>query len=192
MDEFTRNVDTLINELNTAKQHLTRYIKNNYKLNVHYIVTPSDKTGKRGGHNRVIYLLTDDIYNLLKNTYNMRNRYIVDINDNIKCVNIGMCIENQTIGFIENSFKGITNIKRQHIIGKYRVDMYFVEYKLAIECDENNHADRNETDELERQAYIIAQGNQIIRFNPNEQNFDLSNVLNAIYKVIFKSVKKHL
>jgi very-short-patch-repair endonuclease len=67
--------------------------------------------------------------------------------------------------------------------------MYFVEYKLAIECDENNHADRNETDELERQAYIIAQGNQIIRFNPNAQNFDLSNVLNAIYKVIFKSIK---
>jgi very-short-patch-repair endonuclease len=189
MDKFTRNVDELIAELNTAKQHLTRYIKNNYKLNVHYIVNPSDKTGKHGGHNRLIYLLTDDVYNLLKNTYNMRNRYIVDIKDNIKCVNIGMCIENQTIGFIENSFKGITDIKRQYIIGKYRLDMYFIEYKLAIECDENNHVDRNETDESERQAYIIAQGNQIIRFNPNEQNFDLSNVLNAIYKVIFRSHK---
>ena len=71
MDKFTRNVDDLVNELNAAKQHLTRYIKNNYKLDVHYIVSPSDKTGKHGGHNRLIYLLTDDIYNLLKNTYNI-------------------------------------------------------------------------------------------------------------------------
>lgn len=74
-------------------------------------------------------------------------------------------------------------------MGKYRVDMYFVEYKLVIECDENNHVDRNTTDELERQTYIITQGNQIVRFNPNAQNFDLSNVLNAIYKVIFQSSK---
>jgi very-short-patch-repair endonuclease len=192
MDKFTGNLDDLVNELNAAKYNLTRYIKKNYKLNIHYIVTPGHNNRKQGGHNRIIYLLREDIYNLLKNTYNMRNRYIVDINDNIKCVNIGMCIENQTIGFIENSFKGITDIKRQYIMGKYRLDMYFVEYKLAIECDENDHADRNETYELERQAYIIAQGNQIIRFNPNEQNFDLSNVLNAIYKVIFQSTKKHL
>ena len=189
MDKFTRNIDELVPELNARRDNVTRYIKNNYKLNVHYIVTPTTRTGKQGGQNRIIYLLTHDIYNLLKNTYNMRNRYIVDINDNIKCINIGMCIENQTIGFIENSFKGITDIKRQYIIGKYRVDVYFVDYKLVIECDENNHTYRNETYELERQAHIIAKGNQIIRFNPNEQNFDLSNVLNAIYKVIFQSTR---
>ena len=69
------------------------------------------------------------------------------------------------------------------------MDVYFVDYKLVIECDENNHTYRNETYELERQAHIIAKGNQIIRFNPNEQNFDLSNVLNAIYKVIFQSTR---
>lgn len=106
MDKFTRNIDDLVPELNATKTCLARYVKNNYKLNVHYTVTPSERIGKRGGHNRIIYLLTEGIYNLLKNTYNMRNRYLVDINDNIKCVNIGMCIENQTIGFIENSFRG--------------------------------------------------------------------------------------
>lgn len=190
MEKFTRNIDELVPELTTAKQHLTRYIKNNYKLNVHYTVTHNNKVGKWGGHNRITYLLTEDVYNLLRNTYNMRNRYIVDINDNIKCVNIGMCIENQTIGFIENSFKGITTIKRQYVIGKYRVDMYFVEYKLAIECDENNHADRNEEYETEREAYIISQGNKIIRFDPSAKNFDLSNVLNAIYKVIYQSTRQ--
>ena len=59
-------------------------------------------------------MLTDEAFELLKNSYNLRNRYIVEINDNIKCVNIGMCIENQTIGFIENSYRNILNLKRQH------------------------------------------------------------------------------
>ena len=49
-----------------------------------------------------------------------------------------MCIENQTIGFIENSYSNILNTKRQHFIGKYKVDLYFIDNKLVIECDENN------------------------------------------------------
>ena len=49
-------------------------------------------------------MLTEETFELFKNSYNFRNRYIVEINDKIKCVNLGMCVENQTIGFIENSF----------------------------------------------------------------------------------------
>ena len=59
---------------------------------------------------------------LLKNSYNLRNRYIVEVSDTVKCVNIGMCIENQTIGFIKNSYKNILNVKRQYVFDKYRVD----------------------------------------------------------------------
>ena len=95
-----------------------------------------------------------------------------------------MCIENQTIGFIENSFKGIIDCKRQFIINKYRVDLYFINYKLIIECDENNHEDRNPIKEKFREEYLLSLGNNIIRYNPNEPSFDLSNVLREINRVI--------
>ena len=96
-----------------------------------------------------------------------------------------MPIENQTIGFIENAYKDILNIKRQHYIGKYKVDLYFIDYKLVIECDEFNHQDRNIIEEKNREEYICSLGNKIIRYNPNEKNFDLSNVLRKINVILF-------
>ena len=129
-------------------------------------------------------MLTEETFELFKNSYNFRNRYIVEINDKIKCVNIGMCVENQTIGFIENSFKGIFDCKRQYIIDKYKVDLYFTDYKLIIECDENNHEDRDSLKEHVRETKLLSLGNKIIRYNPNESSFDLSNVLREINRIL--------
>ena len=84
---------------------------------------------KYGGQNKITFMLTEDAYELVKNSYNLRNRYIVDVSNSVKCVKIGMCIENQTIGFIENAYSNILNVKRQYSIGKYRTDLYFVDYK---------------------------------------------------------------
>jgi very-short-patch-repair endonuclease len=96
-----------------------------------------------------------------------------------------MCIENQTIGFIENSYKNILKTQRQFIIGKYKVDLYFIDYNLVIECDEYNHEDRDIIKEKIREEYILSLGNKIIRYNPNETNFDLSNVLREINMFLF-------
>jgi very-short-patch-repair endonuclease len=96
-----------------------------------------------------------------------------------------MCIENQTIGFIENAYSGILNLKRQYILGKYRVDLYFIEHNLVIECDENDHKDRDPIKEKEREDFIRSDGKKIIRYNPNTPNFDLSVVLREINSVLF-------
>jgi very-short-patch-repair endonuclease len=96
-----------------------------------------------------------------------------------------MCVENQTIGFISNAYSNMLNVKRQFTIGKYRVDLYFVDYKLVIECDENNHNDRDPEKEKIRELYITSLGNKIIRFNPNEKDFDLSNILREINSILF-------
>ena len=123
----------------------------------------------------------------MKNTYNLRIKYLTDESELIKSINICMCIENQTLGFIENSFKDIIECKRQFIMGKYRIDLYFPEYKLAIECDENDHIDRDSEKEREREEYIISLGNKLIRYNPNTPTFDLSNILQEINRVIIGS-----
>jgi very-short-patch-repair endonuclease len=186
MTEFIKDLDELL-YLSTQKKNLSRHLEKNYKNGIHYIITKIEtKIHKRGGQNKNKYMLTEKTFELFKNSFNLRNKYIVDITDNIEYVNsIGMCIENQTIGFIENTFKDVLNIKRQYTMGKYRVDLYFIDYKLVIECDEYNHKDRDIHKEKIREDYIISLGNKIIRYNPNESNFDLSNVLREINKVLF-------
>ena len=190
MSAYTKDLDELIPSLTKQKMTLVEHLVKNYKENIHYIIEKNNfkNTLKYGGQNQMVFMLTESTCDLLKNSYNLRNRYIVDVSDQVKCVNIGMCIENQTIGFIEKAYNAILNVKRQYIFGKYRVDLYFIDYKLVIECDENNHTDRDPIQEKVREDYIISLGNKIIRYNPNISSFDLSNVLSEINAILF-SVK---
>lgn len=114
----------------------------------------------------------------------MRNRYLVNVSDTIKTVNLLMPLETQTIGFIANSFKDVIECTRQYRIGPYIIDLYFPAYKLAVECDEHGHADRDPEYEQTRHEYIESQDITLIRFNPNDPTFDLSNVLREIHKHI--------
>jgi very-short-patch-repair endonuclease len=196
MSLYTHNLEELIVFLSCNKFRLTTHLKKNYRENIHYIIEDNKHKSiinhgvkKNGGQNKIDYLLTEYAFELIKNSYNLRNRYIVNVNDNIKQINICMCIENQTIGFIENSFKDIFNMKRQFIIGKYKVDLYFIDYKLVVECDEFNHENRDPLKEITREEYIRSLGNKIIRYNPNEQNFDLSNVLREINTYLFLKIQ---
>jgi very-short-patch-repair endonuclease len=54
----------------------------------------------------------------------------------------------------------------------------------VIECDENNHDDRDPIYEKTREDYITSLGNNFIRFNPNSSDFDLSNIIKKINKII--------
>ena len=186
MSKFTKDLDGLLH-LSNHKSSLVSHLKKNYRENIHYVVEKDicKNKNKYGGQNKIEFKLTEEAFELLKNSYNLRNRYIVEITDSVKCVNIGMCIENQTIGFIENSYRNILNIERQFAFGKYRVDLYFIDYKLIIECDENNHSDRDPIQEKIREDYLKSLGNKIIRYNPNTNPFDLSNVLREINALLF-------
>lgn len=190
MSIFVKNLEDL-SHLSNKKVTLVKHLQKNYRENIHYVIQKDNfkNMNKYGGQNKMVFMLTEEAFELLKNSYNLRNRYIVDINDNIKCVNIGMCIENQTIGFIENTYGNILNLKRQYKFGKYRVDLYFIDYKLVVECDENDHIDRDPTQEKIREQYIISLGNKIIRYNPNKTNFDLSNILREINDVLLSKEK---
>ena len=188
MNEFTRDIEEFMLIFGSSKQKLFYNLKKNYQENIHYIVLKDNATETRhGGHNKRKIMLSESAFNLFKNSYNLRNRYITTISDNINVVSsINMCIENQTIGFIWNCFNEVTSLKRQYKIHTYSVDLYFLDYKLVIECDEYGHTDRDPNYEKTREEYITALGNKIIRFNPNIEKFDLSNVIKDINKVIFK------
>ena len=61
----------------------------------------------------------------------------------------------------------------------YRIDLYFQDYKLAIETDENRHRNRNIDYEIKRQKAIEQDlGCKYIRIDPNKKDFDILKAIN--------------
>lgn len=189
---FTKSIDDILLLFNSKKVKITEFLEKNFKENIHYIkfktIKKRENGDMRGGHNKIDYLLTEETFELVKNTYNLKHRYITKIGDTPHINPVVMSIENQTIGFIQNIFKGVIESHRQYTISSYRVDLYFPLYKLVIECDENGHKYRDQIYEKIREDYILFLGNTIIRYNPNDELFDLSIVINEINKFLFNSL----
>ena len=57
--------------------------------------------------------------------------------------------EQTVLSAIKEAFAG-ENMQTQYPVLGYRIDLYFHEYKRAIEVDESGHNDRNINDEIER------------------------------------------
>jgi len=95
--------------------------------------------------------------------------------------------EQQTLSAITNVFK-TEKFEDQFKIGTYYLDLYFNDYKIVIECDENGHADRKPWRERERMDYVNDKlkinDSHWIRFNPDEHDFDISRVIGRIYRKI--------
>lgn len=94
--------------------------------------------------------------------------------------------EQETILILKESFKHI-NCKTQCQVGKYRIDLYIADYNLAIECDEYNHKHNSSNYEEQRESYIKRKLNcDFIRYNPDEENFNIGKVINKILIYINK------
>lgn len=107
--------------------------------------------------------------------------------------------EQETISFIIECFNK-HSCKTQYNVGKYRVDLYFEEYNLVIECDEFDHCDRDKDYELNRKMEISEELKKIkgfdckfIRYNPDDKNFKLSLLINDIHNFMInfeRSIRK--
>ena len=84
-------------------------------------------------------------------------------------------------------------IQTQYRVLGYRIDLYFHEYKLAVELDELRHTNRNINNETERQKTLEKELNCVfIRINPDEKDFNILKAINEIYRHIKKSSKKSI
>ena len=95
------------------------------------------------------------------------------------------------INSIKDTFEG-ENIQTQYSVLDYRIDLYFHEYKLAIEVDKLAHTNRNINNEIERQKALIELNCIFIRINPDEKDFNIFKEINKIHRHIKKSFKKSL
>ena len=98
--------------------------------------------------------------------------------------------ESSVLKSIMENFEG-ENMETQYIVLTYRVDLYFHDYKLAMEVDEEGHKDRNEGYNKQRQKEIETELScKFVRINPDKENVNISKVNNKIFRSIKKSIKK--
>ena len=92
--------------------------------------------------------------------------------------------------FIRCSELGGFRFRRQHTIGPYIVDFACLETKLVIELDGDQHAlgDAPRRDE-KRDAYLTAEGFEVLRFWNNEVYENIDGVLEAILDAAMNSVR---
>ncbi len=100
-------------------------------------------------------------------------------------------VESACMDIITSAIDGFTRYKRHYPVGRYQVDLYLLDLKVAIECDEQGHKYRNKWMEDWRQKMIKeASKCQFIRFNPNETNFNVGDVINEIFTLILEKADK--
>jgi very-short-patch-repair endonuclease len=100
-------------------------------------------------------------------------------------------IETDILSNIIEVFKN-EQIERQHTCDKYRIDLYFTEYKIAVECDETYHKYNKLKDE-ERETFIKNNLDCLfIHFNPYETDFSILTLFNKIHLEIITKIKKNL
>jgi Prophage antirepressor len=91
--------------------------------------------------------------------------------------------QRKEVDILETISRAFHNEKsiREYSIGKYRIDLYFPKYKLAVECDENNHQNYEILNEKLRELYIKEQLKcTFLRFNPDEPEFNIGEPINKI------------
>ena len=95
--------------------------------------------------------------------------------------------EQQTLSDISKIFK-TEEVIPQFPVGTYRIDLVFPKYKIFIECDEYGHSDRHPEKEQEREDFINHEmqttKDNWVRFNPDDQKFDIASVIGKIYMKI--------
>jgi len=94
--------------------------------------------------------------------------------------------EQEYIGTIVEAFHDLKSYK-QFTVGSYRIDLYFPDQSLAIECDEFNHTDRDPQYEKERQSFLENELKcKFIRFNPDSKYFSIHKVVKMISEQIMQ------
>uniref|UniRef100_A0A6C0KEZ2 DUF559 domain-containing protein n=1 Tax=viral metagenome TaxID=1070528 RepID=A0A6C0KEZ2_9ZZZZ len=104
-----------------------------------------------------------------------------------------LSIETDIISCILKTFDGHVMIP-QYKVDNYRIDLFFPEYKLAIECDEPHHLCKNniEADKIRESNIFMKLRCEFYRFNPYDKEFDLFKFLNQIYIYITICPRKRI
>lgn len=135
--------------------------------------------GRRG--KKPVFISQEGLEMLVANSKMLKARKIAaQLDFKIKTLS---CEQNY-IGIIASALRSLNPIY-QFFINGYRVDLYFPEHRIAVECDERGHIDRDKKMEISRQDAITKSlGCRFIRFNPHQNGFNVGDVIHEILATI--------
>ena len=81
-----------------------------------------------------------------------------------------------------SSFEG-ENMQTQYNVLSYRIDLYFHDYKLTIEIDENGQSHGNIDYDIKK-AIEQELGCKFIRIDPDKEDFDVFRAIKEIFRHI--------
>lgn len=142
------------------------------------------KLKTNGGEQECKFLTLNGVIRLLVRTRKPEaNEFAINLGIQIERRKF-TCTETDCIDYIMKAFYG-ENMIKQYNVNNLRIDLYFPDYKLAIECDEYNHKYRVDADK-KRQENIesMIENCVFIRFHPEEKDFDIVHVVNRIFQHI--------
>lgn len=181
--EYNNTKQTIRKNVNKEDKKIFCDLKENISINhdLPYKIQNSTKFINKNGFESLLIkskkIVNDDIINDLITKFNLNVNKIMK---NKKKDNINKIIE---------AFNGI-DYKLQYKINEYKIDLYLVDYNLAIECNENNCSYYDQEKETERKNYIKKKLNcYLICFNPDDENFNIFKIINKIFLFILKHNK---
>lgn len=92
-------------------------------------------------------------------------------------------LETSLVHFLQEVYKN-EKIILQYSVGPYRIDLYFPDYNLGVECDEYFHIFQKE-DDIKRELYIKEKLKcEFVRFSHDKKNKHLPQLICKINKII--------
>lgn len=190
------NVNVVLQETEPYTLYRANDIANALKLsNIRSITRTYDwsekscqRTQTKGGNQLVCHLTQKGLERLLFGSRSSESMKMTEM--------LGMritrkwfpCIELDIITNLLSAFR-IENVCRQFACDKYRIDLYFIDHKIAVECDELQHMSESNKIKDEMREIILKRKLhcEFIRFNPFEPQF---NVFELIGKIHFAIIEK--
>jgi very-short-patch-repair endonuclease len=187
MDTF--NIETICEKYKVRKGNIKRMIQNmGFTLNTDYFISKPNRFNKTyGGQNKENVMVTKQVFDQLDYKYAMVSRNMNACFDiKLEYVKRYMPKETEILGFIYEALSPLFDVRKQYKVDSYYIDMYIVDTKLAIECDEHNHDERDPLYEQKRQDQIQQTLTcKFIRFNPDDKSFRLAELMSIILQECF-------
>lgn len=142
-----------------------------------------------GGKQKVLVTNSEGIKQLLTSTRSHNITELLNILSpkfNIELDVKYVCKEASCLRVLMSVFRDY-NLKIQYTenIFPYRIDLYFIDFKIAIECNEFGHSNYSKDEEEKREKIISDKLScKFIKFNPDEKNFNIGDIIYLIQSLM--------
>lgn len=184
--QFIDDIEVLSYELGLLKGSLVKILKRDFVEGMDYIYKKTKLTTPVGGRPRDVYMLTEQCRRQLEYKCYLTSRKELPTSPYLSYVRRYLPKETETLNFICTALSGVyTCAREQCFLGKYRVDLYFPDQRLVVECDEHDHEDRDQEYEKLRETELTEElGCKFVRYNPDAPDFCLAVLMSRILKAL--------